>query len=101
TKVKSGLRFNIPSGYELQIRSRSGLASKNNLTVANQPGTIDNYTGEVILMMINNSTDVFKTKKYDRIAQGKIAIVPEVILRKVKKVKESLRGSRGMGSTGV
>lgn len=101
TKVPTGIRFAIPRNYELQIRPRSGLAVKNGITVFNSPGTIDNYTGEVQILLINISDIPFEIKKYDRIAQGKIAQVPNIVLRSVVKIKESERGANGLGSTSV
>lgn len=102
TRVKTGLKFNIPRGYELQIRSRSGLAAKHGISILNSPGTVDEqYTGEVQLLFMNHAATPFKIEKYDRVAQGKIAVVPKVILREVEKISERRRGSNGFNSTGV
>jgi dUTP pyrophosphatase len=103
--VPTGLHFQIPIGFELQVRPRSGLALKNGITVLNTPGTVDSgYRGEVKIVLFNTGEDAFKIKNGDRIAQGVIA--PVQIKRTTKiitvnQLDDSDRGTGGFGSTGV
>ena len=103
--VSTGLYFELPDGYELQIRPRSGLAYKKGITVLNTPGTVDTgYRGEIKVLLINLSNEEFTWEKGERIAQGVIS--PRVSndygeLVEVKKINESERGSGGFGSTGT
>ncbi len=72
--VPTGLYFELPDGYELQVRPRSGLAAKHGVTVLNSPGTVDTgYRGEIKVILVNLSNDVFTFEKGERIAQGVIA----------------------------
>ena len=100
--VPTGLFFEIPDGYEIQVRPRSGLALKNGVTVLNTPGTIDSdYRGELKVILINLGDEDFEIKNGDRIAQ---IIVAPVTLGKfvpAEKLSETERGSDGFGSTGV
>lgn len=99
--IPTGMVFDIPVGYELQIRSRSGLASKG-IIVTNSPGTVDcSYTGEAKIIMSNLGSDIFKVLKGDRIAQGKISIKPHVTLKEVDEIESFGRGENGFGSSGV
>lgn len=100
--VPTGIFMEIPFGYEVQVRPRSGLALKNGVTVLNSPGTIDSdYRGEVKVILINLSDRPFVIKNGDRIAQ----IVPSAVTRCSFKEKDELgktgRMSGGFGSTGV
>ena len=103
--VPTGLHFQIPIGFELQVRPRSGLALKNGITVLNTPGTVDSgYRGEVKVVLFNTGEDTFKIKNGDRIAQGVIA--PVQIKRTTKfitvnQLDDSDRGTGGFGSTGL
>lgn len=99
--VSTGLSVEIPQGYELQIRSRSGLALKNGVTVLNSPGTIDSdYRGEIKIILINDGYEDLNIKAGDRIAQGVIAIVPKVIIEETtEELSDTLRGTGGFGST--
>jgi len=103
--VGTGLFFELPNGYELQIRPRSGLAYKNGITVLNTPGTVDTgYRGEIKVLLVNISNDTFTWEKGERIAQGVVASrvggeFGELI--RVYEINESERGSGGFGSTGV
>jgi dUTP pyrophosphatase len=103
--VPTGLHFQIPIGFELQVRPRSGLALKNGITVLNTPGTVDSgYRGEVKVVLFNTSEDAFKIKNGDRIAQGVIAPVQTKRTTKiitVNQLDDSDRGTGGFGSTGV
>ena len=102
--IPTGLYFEIPSGYELQARPRSGLALKYGITVLNTPGTIDsNYRGEVGIILINLGDEDFIIENGDRIAQGVIASVltPEWSeMTKVNKLSPTTRNDGGFGSTG-
>lgn len=98
-KVKLGFCLELPSGYEAQIRPRSGLSSKGVIVIL---GTIDsNYRGEVCAVIQNNSSDDFKIKVGDRICQMKIERVEPVVFDKVEELSDTLRGCNGFGSTGV
>ncbi len=100
--VDTGLRMQIPSGYEGQIRPRSGLAAKNGISVLNTPGTADSdYRGVIKVIIINHGKKDFEIKKGDRIAQMIINKVelPQII--EVEELEETQRGEGGLGSTGV
>jgi dUTP pyrophosphatase len=103
--IETGLYFQIPKGFELQIRPRSGLALKNGITVLNSPGTIDaGYRGEIMVLLYNTSDFDFEVKNGDRIAQGVITNVHHrdtVKFIKVNHLDDSERGNGGFGSTGV
>lgn len=103
--VGTGLYFELPDGYELQIRPRSGLAYKNGITVLNSPGTVDTgYRGEIKVLLINLSNETFTWEKGERIAQGVIAhrISSDFgNLIEVTEISESERGEGGFGSTGT
>ena len=104
--IPTGLKFEIPEGFEGQIRSRSGLASKKNLVVINSPGTIDSgYRGEVMVALRNFSTDTSFAfiARGERIAQLVFAPVTRVELKLVedKDLSNTDRGTGGFGSTGV
>lgn len=102
--IPTGLYFEIPSGYELQVRSRSGLAFKNGVMVLNSPGTVDSgYRGEIQVILINHSKEIFTIQHGDRIAQGVIAPVLTSEISKLNKVfslSETERGEGKFGSTG-
>lgn len=104
--VSTGLYFELPVGYEIQVRPRSGLAFKNGVTVLNSPGTVDSdYRGEVKVILINHSKVDFKIAKGDRIAQAVIANVLAknfINLTKVSSISNDTdRGTGGFGSTGI
>jgi dUTP pyrophosphatase len=99
--VATGLAIEIPHGYEVQVRPRSGLAIKHGVTCLNTPGTIDSdYRGEVKVILINLGQEAFVIRRGERIAQ----LVPAPVLRahftEVKILEETARGSGGFGSTG-
>ena len=99
--VPTGLFLEIPPGYEAQIRSRSGLALKNALSLPNAPGTIDaGYRGEVGVIIYNRGEVPFQVRRGDRIAQMVISKLPEVELVEVEELEASTRGAGGFGSTG-
>lgn len=101
--IGTGLIFEIPVGYEIQIRSRSGLALRG-ITVANAPATIDSgYREEVKAMLRNDSGDAFRIKKGDRVAQGVLAVAIQADFIEVPshELSDTVRGARGFGSSGV
>lgn len=99
--VPTGLRLQIPSGYEGQVRPRSGLALKRGVTVLNGPGTIDaDYRGEVGVLLVNLSGEAQRIEPGERIAQLVIAPVTRVRWEEVEELDDSERGRGGFGSTG-
>ncbi len=101
TRVPTGLALAIPSGYEGQVRPRSGLADKLGLTVLNAPGTIDSdYRGEVQVCLVNLSAEPFRAARGERIAQLVFAPVIRAELEEVDRLAASERGDGGFGSTG-
>lgn len=100
--VPTGLSFEIPDGYEMQVRPRSGLAAKHGVTVLNSPGTIDSdYRGEVQVILVNLGTERFTISHGDRIAQLVVAPVERVQFRPAQDLSGTARGHGGFGSTGV
>ncbi len=99
--VPTGLFFEIPEGYEIQVRPRSGLAIKNGITCLNTPGTIDSdYRGEVKVILVNLGSEDFVINNGDRIAQLVVSPVTIGNFINVEKLDETERGSGGFGSTG-
>lgn len=100
--VKTGLAFEIPQGFEIQVRPRSGLAFKNGVSVLNTPGTIDSdYRGEVMVILFNFGKEIFKIKKGDRIAQAVLSQIFQANLIVSDELDSTARGEKGFGSTGV
>ncbi|HEY0125462.1 MAG TPA: dUTP diphosphatase [Rhizobium sp.] len=100
--VPSGLIFEIPEGFEAQIRPRSGLAFKHGITCLNSPGTVDSdYRGEVKVLLINLGGEPFEITRGMRIAQVVVAPVTQVRVAEITEVSETARGAGGFGSTGV
>ena len=100
--VKTGLFIELPVGVEAQVRPRSGLAIKKGVTVLNAPGTIDaDYRGEIGVILINLSNEVFTINHGDRIAQLVIAKHETITWKPVEKLSDSDRGTAGFGSTGI
>ena len=100
--VPTGLFFEIPEGYEVQVRPRSGLAAKNGVTVLNTPGTIDSdYRGEIKIILINLGSSDFTINSGDRIAQMVVAPVTQASFSLTDSLSETERGTGGFGSTGV
>lgn len=100
--VPTGLAIALPSGFEAQIRPRSGLAAKNGITCLNSPGTIDcDYRGEVKVILINHGPEAFTVTRGTRIAQMVIAPVTRAVLSEVASLDETERGVGGFGSTGT
>ena len=99
--VPTGLSFAFPKEYEIQIRPRSGLAAKDNISVLNTPGTIDSdYRGEIKVILFNHSNKNFKINNNDRIAQMILAPIIKVDLEETNELPETIRGEGGFGSTG-
>jgi dUTP pyrophosphatase len=99
--IPTGLALEVPSGYEGQIRPRSGLALQNGVTVLNSPGTIDaDYRGEIKVLLVNFGEHPFAVKRGARIAQLVVSRVERVVLLESDDLSSSARGSRGFGSTG-
>lgn len=100
--IPTGLAFEIPDGYELQVRPRSGLSAKTKLRVSNSPGTIDSdYRGEVCIILDNiSSEESYTINRGERIAQGVISKVEKITFEEVEDLSETERGEAGFGSTG-
>lgn len=99
--VPTNISVEIPNGYEIQVRPRSGLAIKNGITVLNSPGTIDSdYRGEVKIILINHSKEPFKISSGDRIAQLVLSKVYIAELVESNELNNSKRGEGGFGHTG-
>lgn len=100
--IPTGIKIELPRGYEAQIRPRSGLAIKSGITLSNCVGTIDeDYRGEVCVGLINLSKEEFTIKRGDRIAQMLIAPVIRANIQVLEELSATARGTGGFGSTGV
>jgi dUTP pyrophosphatase len=100
--ISTGIYIKLPTGFEAQVRPRSGLALKKGITVLNSPGTIDSdYRGEIGVILINHSKNNFIVNSGDRIAQLVIAKHESINLKNVQSIDSSNRGTGGFGSTGT
>lgn len=100
--VGTGLSFEIPLGFELQVRPRSGMSLKTKLRVSNSPGTIDSdYRGEVKIIIDNIGHSPYTVEIGDRIAQGVIAQAFQTVFEEVTELTDTERGAGGFGSSGV
>ncbi len=100
--IPTGLRFEVPSGYELQVRPRSGLALNRGIMVMNTPGTVDSdYRGEVKIILLNTGDIQWVIQPNDRVAQGVFAPVVRGQFEFVNELEPSQRGDGGCGSTGI
>ncbi|MHB0951064.1 MAG: dUTP diphosphatase [Allorhizobium sp.] len=100
--VPTGFVFEIPEGFEAQVRPRSGLAFKHGITCLNTPGTIDSdYRGEVKVLLVNLGEETFTVTRGMRIAQMVIAPVVQARVSEVSDASQTTRGAGGFGSTGV
>jgi dUTP pyrophosphatase len=103
--VPTGLHFDIPDGYEIQVRSKSGLALKQGLMVLNSPGTVDQgYTGEIKVIMFNTTKRTIKIEKGQKIAQAVLCPVvcgKWINLVRVENIEDKDRSDNGFGSTGI
>lgn len=99
--IPTGLFVEIPAGYEIQVRPRSGLAAKHGVTVLNSPGTIDaDYRGEIKVILVNLSDEPFEVKPGERIAQLVLAAHGRIEWEAVGELSDTERGAGGFGSTG-
>ena len=99
--VPTGLSVAFPEEYEIQIRPRSGLAAKNNISVLNTPGTIDSdYRGELKIIIYNHGNEDFVIKNGDRIAQMVLVPIVKMEFEETNDLPETIRGEGGFGSTG-
>lgn len=100
--VPTGLILEIPSGWEVQVRPRSGLALKHGLTLVNTPGTIDSdYRGPIGVIMINLGQEPYHIRHGERIAQLIVSPAPQARFAEIDEISETARGAGGFGSTGV
>ena len=100
--IPTGISVSIPKNFEIQIRPRSGLAAKNQITVLNTPGTIDaDYRGEIKVVLINLGTKTFFVEKGMRIAQMVLCPIIQAKIKEVESLDNTERGSGGFGSTGT
>lgn len=103
--IPTGLKFNIPQGFEIQVRPKSGLTIKEGITVLNTPGTVDQgYNGEVKVIVFNTNKKSFTIKKNMKVAQAVLCPVASgrfVTIVEVDNVEETDRGENGFGSTGL
>ncbi len=101
TLVPTGLHVELPEGYEMQIRPRSGLAIKHGLTLLNTPGTIDaDYRGEIKIIVANLSSEPYELKPGERIAQMVVSRFTQVEWEPVQELSQTERGAGGFGHTG-
>ena len=99
--VSTGLSIAFSEEYEMQIRPRSGLAAKNNISILNTPGTIDSdYRGEIKIILFNHGNKEFVINNKDRVAQMVLMPVHKIKFEEVENLPETLRGKGGFGSTG-
>lgn len=99
--IPTGLYVELPEGYEMQVRPRSGLAAKHGITVLNSPGTIDaDYRGEIRIILVNLSSEAFTIEPGERIAQLVVARHEQVEWEPVEELGATERGTGGFGSTG-
>lgn len=99
--IPTGLYVELPEGYEMQVRPRSGLAAKHGITVLNSPGTIDaDYRGEIRIILVNLSSEAFTIEPGERIAQLVVARHEQVEWEPVEELGATERGAGGFGSTG-
>ena len=99
--IPTGLSIAIPNDCEVQIRPRSGLAAKSNISVLNTPGTIDSdYRGELKIILYNHGDKTFEVKNNDRIAQMILMPILKINLEETDDLPDTVRGSGGFGSTG-
>ncbi len=99
--IPTGLSIAFSEDYEIQIRPRSGLAAKNNISVLNSPGTIDSdYRGELKIIIFNHSNHDFVVNNNDRIAQMVLTPIAKMELEEANELPKTLRGEGGFGSTG-
>ncbi|MCH5222212.1 MAG: dUTP diphosphatase [Muribaculaceae bacterium] len=102
TLIPTGLKVELPAGYEMQLRPRSGLAIRSGITLLNSPGTIDaDYRGEIGVILINHSDEPFTVERGDRICQMVVARYEHVEWEQCSDLNDSERGAGGFGHSGV
>lgn len=102
TLVPTGLFVELPEGYEMQVRPRSGLAARSGISVVNSPGTIDpDYRGEIKVILVNLSNDPFELRPGERVAQLVVARFMRIDWEKAETLSDTSRGAGGFGSTGT
>jgi len=100
--VPAGIKVEIPYGYEIQVRPRSGLALKHGITVLNTPGTVDSgYRGEIGIILINHSKKRFVINRGDKIAQAVVCAIVQAQFLEVDELSDTSRGEGGYNSTGI
>jgi len=100
--IPTGICVGLPTGYQIEIRPRSGLSLEKGITVVNSPGTVDSgYTGEIKVILANLGLESFEIEPGERIAQMVLMPSPKIIFNKVQKLQKTKRGSDGFGSTGI
>ena len=100
--IPTGISVSIPKNFEIQIRPRSGLAAKNQISILNTPGTIDaDYRGEIKVILINLGKKTFLIEKGARIAQMVLSPIEKAKIKEVENLEKTKRGSGGFGSTGT
>ena len=101
-RVPTGLCIEVPVGYEVQLRPRSGLAARDGVTLANSPATIDSdYRGEIVVALVHHGSEPVRIEHGMRIAQMVLARVPQLVWEPVAELTPSTRGEGGFGHTGV
>jgi dUTP pyrophosphatase len=99
--IPTGIAIEIPSGFECQIRSRSGIVKNHSVFVINSPGTVDSdFRGELNVLLANFGDQTFLVEHGDRVAQLIFSAVPDVELVETERLSQTKRGDRGLGSTG-
>ncbi len=100
--IPTGLAVEIPEGFELQVRPRSGLAARHGITLANSPATIDaDYRGEITIALIHHGAEPFTIERGMRIAQLVLARVPAIVWEEAETLSTTTRGAGGFGHTGT
>jgi len=100
--IKTGLSFEIPKGYEMQVRQRSGISKNYPNYISNAPGTIDSdYCGELMILTVNNTNKMWHISMGTRFVQCKISKVEQIDIIEVNEISKTKRGSGGFGSTGL
>jgi dUTP pyrophosphatase len=101
-RIPTGLAFEVPEGFEIQLRPRSGLAAKHGITLANSPATIDaDYRGEVFVALVHHGREAFVIERGMRIAQLVLARVPRIAWEEAEALSATARGDGGFGHTGT
>jgi dUTP pyrophosphatase len=99
--VPTGWSMELPSGYEAQVRPRSGLSLRHGITVVNAPGTIDSdYRGEIVVLLVNLGQEAYTIAPGDRVAQMVIAQVARATIEEAAEMSQTARGTGGFGHTG-